>query len=305
MNAQTNVPPALSTMLAQVATVVSISTTSLGLMRQDKQSSRQLDMQKNATQGTGKVSASRLAGAEEQVKAINAKVAEIQSALKSMTTAYQDRRLLANTMMQDWLGVFAPMKADYDRMVGELQADAHRLVAEAEHNKGSYNISTATVEEIQSSFSLEFDMQPVPDASTWRATGVNQQLEAEMRRHFEASVAAAYTQATNDALTRVAKPLQHLIERVAAYEEREKDKARGVAKPNGGKFYDSVVTNIQDVAAVFRSFNLTNDPIMNDIADRLDAFHGFDANDLKHDDKLRKDVTKKAAAILEDLKDLI
>ena len=56
---------------------------------------------------------------------------------------------------------------------------------------------------------------------------------------------------------------------------------------------------------MFRSFNLTNDPFMNDIADKLDALVGIDADDLRNDAGLRADTEKRANEILETLKDLI
>ena len=69
--------------------------------------------------------------------------------------------------------------------------------------------------------------------------------------------------------------------------------------------YETVITNITDIGKMFGQFNLTNDPIMADINKALKAFEGVDVDDLKKDKGLREDLTKKAAAILDNIKDLI
>ena len=116
---------------------------------------------------------------------------------------------------------------------------------------------------------------------------------------------AAYQNATTDALQRVAEPVGKLLDRMKAYSEREKEKLNGLTVDRSGTFKDTIIGNVQDIAAVFRSFNLTNDPFMERIASQLDAFDGIEADDLRNSQSLRDDVAKRAAKILDDLKDLI
>ena len=120
-----------------------------------------------------------------------------------------------------------------------------------------------------------------------------------MKRRFEDGVQAAFNNAQRDALQRVAKPVAHLIERMTAY-----DKSVG-PDGKGGRLYDSTVTNITDIGKVFRSFNVLNDPFLDGLAKQLDAFENIDADDLKKDKQLRAEMSKKAEAILDSLKDLI
>ena len=89
------------------------------------------------------------------------------------------------------------------------------------------------------------------------------------------------------------------------YSKREDEKSRGFTVDKSGTFKDTVITNVQDIAKVFKTFNLTNDPLLNSISAKLTAFDQIDADDLREDGGLRKDIAKKAEDILADLKDLI
>lgn len=304
MNAPAQPNTRLSALLSQVATVATITSSSLGLNRLDKQASAEADRAHNARNGTGRVSASRLSGAEERVKDINSKAAEVREQLRSMTTAWNDDRLLANTMLQEWLRVWSKGKAEYDALVAKFVEDAPALIAQAEANLGNYNVVPPTLEEIEQAFSLEFEMTQIPDTSTYKTSGLDAQMEAEIKRRFEASITAAYQNATDDALQRVAKPLAHMVERLAVYSKTENEKAKGLDLKSA-RLYDSVIGNVQDIAKVFAAFNLTGDPLMTKVGDALDAFIGIDTNDLKNSAALRQHVTKSAEAILADLADLI
>lgn len=306
MNAMNTTKPRLSAMLAQVAFIAKVSKTSLGLRRLDKQASKQADLAHNAIAGAGKVSVSRLAGAEYRIKEINDVGNECGQDLEGMTTRWgpDGQRLMNNEMLPTWLATFTPKKARFDQLVNELIADAPDLIEEASRNVGTYQIKVPTLQEFEEAFSLTFEMVQIPDSDSFGASNVNSALEAEMKRHFEANIEAAFNNAQADALKRIAKPLGHLIERLTVFDKTEDEKARGVVS-SSARLYESVLSNITDLGKVFRSFNLLNDPLLESVADRLEAFEGIDIEDVKTSDMLRKDLTKRADAILADLKDLI
>jgi hypothetical protein len=296
----------LSSMLAQVATIVSVRSSSLGMTRTDKNASKEADRAHNARGGTAKVVVSRLTGSgEERVKAINQLVNQLGTDLRFMTTVWRDERLLANLQMQEWLGIWSKAKGEHTRLVDSFVADAPMLIQEANQNLGTFNVAPPTEDEIREAFSLDFDMQPIPDVTTYKTSGFDAAVEAELKRRFEASIEAAYTTATNDALQKVAKPLTNLVEGMEKYSKREEEKARGLTVDKSGTFKDTITGNVDAVAAVFKSFNLTNDPLLTSIADRLTALTGIDPDGLRNDPAYRKDTVKKARDILDDLKDLI
>jgi hypothetical protein len=300
MNAMNMPGLKLSTMLSQVATIVTVSKTSLGLKRQDKSAARQADMQHGAKIGASTTSVNRFVGSgAERVKEVNAIADELIAEIKARSTDWNGQRLVNNTILQEVLGIYHQKKALYNAKVQALVDDAPALIAEAHGGIGDFKVVPPSEDEIRDAFSLSFEVSQIADTDKFKATGVDASLEAEMKRRFEDGVQAAFNNAQRDALQRVAKPVAHLIERMTAY-----DKSIG-PDGKGGRLYDSTVTNITDIGKVFRSFNVLNDPFLDGLAKQLDAFENIDADDLKKDKQLRADVSAKAAAILDSLKDLI
>ena len=304
MNAATPAPK-LSTMLSQVATIVTVSKTSLGLKRQDKRASKESDMNHNAEIGAATTSVNRFKGpGAERVKQINTIGEELKQEVYARSTDWNGQRLVSNVMLQEVLGIVQRKKAEFSEHVDALVRDAPELIRIAESKLGTYEVAPPTEDEIRDAFSIDFEVSQIADSDSFSASNLGPVLEAEMRRRFEAGIEAAYNNATSDALQRVAEPLGKLVQRMGEYSRQQDEQARGVTS-QGGRLYASTIGNVQQIAAVFRSFNMTGDPLMNAVADKLDEFMAIDIEDLKTDQHLRDDVSAKAAAILADLKDLI
>jgi uncharacterized protein YukE len=287
-------------LLSQVATVVKVKSTGLGLRRQDKQAAKESARSHNADTDIVNVNVIRLAGrGKDLVDALGKKVKEAQNDLAAITTAWEDDRLLANALYDDWLKIWGKHENEYNAIRQELIDNIPHLIAEAESRKGSYRVEPPTEEELREAFSMTFTMRAVPDAGAY--TAMDKQMEHVLRARFEADTQAAYQAAQRDALQRLAKPLGHLIDRMGVLEKDIEDKANG--HKGGARIYESVITNVQDIAAVFGTFNLTGDPHLQAIAEKLEAFDGIEIDDLKRSESLRKDTVKKAEDIMARLSD--
>lgn len=303
MNAHTPPNQRLSAILSQVATVAAIRTTALGLSRADKNAASESEAQHNSARGIARVSVSRLAGAEDRVKELKAVQNEARAAMIDNTTAWGDRRLLANTNIERFMRRFMVSKAEFDKLNAALIADAPRLIEAANRNIGSFDIEPPTVEEIAGAFSLDFTLEQIPDSASFTGAGMDKAVEEELKRRFEANIEAAYQQAQNDALLRLQKPLAALVERMTAYNKREEELAKGIDVGREGYFRDTIIKNISDIAEVFDSFNLTGDPSLKAISDKLAAFEGIEAEDLRKSKSLRDDTARRAQEILATLGD--
>jgi len=293
----------ISSLLATVATVAAVRTSSLGLTRTDKRASAESDSNHHARQGTGKVLVSRLAGAEDRIKSIRQLQQLARDTLTNHTTAWGDRRLLPNVNINSFLRQWGEVKKEFDIQVTQLRHDASNLIRQAERNMGDYEVELPTEEEISEAFTLDFTMEQVPDAANFKTTGLDAEVEAELKRRFEANMQAAYAQAQNDAVERVKLPLKNLVERMAAYQKREDSKANGIDVGREGYFRDTIIENINQIGQVFGSFNLTDDPLFERIAKELEAFDGIEADDLRNSQALRDDTAKRAQKILDSLGD--
>lgn len=305
MNAHTPGAQRLSAILSQVATVAAIRTTSLGLTRRDASASTELDQTHAAQDGTFAANAKRLTKeGVTRVKEINSTANAARAVLAARTTAWGERRLLANVNIQPLMQEYMAQKNEYDRLVTSFVGDAPRLIAESAVNlRNVPGVEPPTVEEISTAFSLEFTLEQIPDSGSFQAAGMDKAVEDELKRRFEANIEAAYQQAQNDALLRLQKPLAALVERMTAYNKREEELAKGIDVGREGYFRDTIIQNVADIAAVFDSFNLTGDPSLKAISDKLAAFEGIEAEDLRKSKSLRDDTAKRAQEILATLGD--
>ena len=102
--------------------------------------------------------------------------------------------------------------------------------------------------------------------------------------------------AMRDAWQRISDAVARMVERLNAY----KPGANGSRAE--GIFRDSLVENIRELCAVLPSFNLTNDPQLAAVTDRMErelCAHG--ADDLRDSEVLRQDTAKAAESILADV----
>jgi len=292
----------ISELLSQVSTVASVKASTLGMSRLDKGASKEAERSHNSMSGIAKVNVSRLAGAEDRVKELVSLQRDGRQVLIDITTAWGDRRLLPNTLIEKFMGQWMPIKKTFEEKVNTFIYDAPQLIENALMNKGSFAVDIPDMEEIKQAFKLEFELEPVPDVSKFNSNILDKDFEAEMKRRFEANIEAAYTTAQADAVHRVAKPLEKLIERMNAYSQKEIDNAKGLDTKGQGFFRDTVITNIQEIADVFGQWNLTADPVMQSLDDALSAFGGIEAEDLRKHADLREDTARRAQKILDDIR---
>ena len=294
-NASINSKP-LSKMIGEVAVIAAVQTSALGMTRLDKRASLESDHRHGAKEGTGRTNVKRLPGAEQYVDAIKAKHTAARSIVTGYTTQWgRDRRLLPNIYIGEVTGIVEDIKREHDVLRDAFVARSYEFIQNAVRNLGSYEVSPPSVSEIENAFSLNLDLSPVPDISAY-TTG-DSALEKSMKERFEADITAALEGAQKDLLQRLAKPLENMVDRMNAYDERENLKTKDIAVGKHGTFKSTVVTNITDIGKIFRSFNITGDPFLEGIAQRLDAFDGIEHEDLTKSAQLRADTAKRAKEI--------
>jgi len=297
----------LSSVLAQVAVVLTVSSSSLGMSKTDKQASREADEQHGTEAGTCKVQAQRLTKAGvARVKEINQVTGQLGADTRAMTSEWAPGgRLMGNTVMSRWLGeTWSPAKAKWQGLVDAFVRDAPHLIEESRDNLTNMNVAPPTEEEIRNAFALDYQMMPIPDVTSFKTSGLDADVERELKRRFESSIDMAYAAATTEALQKVAKPLAHMVDRLTVYSKTEEAKLNGEDVPSA-RLYDTVLTNVQDIAKVFGDFNLVGDPLMDKVAAALSAFDNITPEHLKKSDLMRGHAVKKASEILAELKDLI
>jgi hypothetical protein len=153
--------------------------------------------------------------------------------------------------------------------------------------------------EIADRFAFGVRILPVPDAADFRVDLADAQA-AEIRAAIESAARDALANATRDAWQRVAEVTGRMVERLNAFKP---------GGPNGraeNVFRDSLVENVRELASILPGLNLTNDPALARIAERMESdLCQHDAADLRDSDALRRDTAKAAAAILAEVSDFL
>lgn len=144
-------------------------------------------------------------------------------------------------------------------------------------------------------FSIGTVILPLPAAGDFRVSiGVSE--EASIRAEIETTLNSAIAGATRDLWQRVYDGVEHMRERLAAY----------AIDPATGKtistFRDSLVGNLQDLVGLLPRLNLTGDPELAAMAERLSkSLCQHDAQTLRENELVRVEVTRSAEQILSDM----
>lgn len=294
----------LSDALRNVAMIAEIDTSALGLTRTDKDASKKAETDHHAAHGSARVVVRRFAGVDELPKKIMEYQKEAHDCLKRLSTQWgaSKRRLLPNVNAQRFIQEFAEIESKYTTAVKEFIDGVDQIAQEAKKNHGDFKVDLPTKEEVESSYRLQYTLEPVPDGAQFQGSAA---VVTHLQEMFEQRIQASYVEAQHDALSRVADPMKRLIERMEAFEERERDLANGKEVGKNGIFRDTIVTNIQDIAEVFGSFNLTNDPKIKELSDKIAVFTKVSPETLRKNAQIRAAAVKHAKTIIAELDDLL
>lgn len=210
-------------------------------------------------------------------------------------------RILPTVGYLDYARIMATLRSDFDAAVQSFVAgyDGFREAARVDLN-GMFNASDYPDRmEIAKRFHFAIHISPVPTAGDFRAA-VGDDDAAAIRADIEARAAEALDQAMRDTWSRIAKSVGHMVERLNAYQPgTDSKRAEGV-------FRDTLVENIRELVDVLPSLNITGDPSLTEIVERMKRdLCANDADELRDNVSSRKNTAEAAAAILADVSDYL
>jgi hypothetical protein len=215
-----------------------------------------------------------------------------------MTLPWADdgARILPTAVYLEYSNRMRSFRLDFETAVSEFLADYDRLISEARQRlNGLFRAEDyPTQSEIRRRFAFDVQILPVPSGADFRVD-VGDAVREDIERRVQEATAAA----VRDAAERVRDVVARMVEKLTAY--KPADGAGGKAE---GIFRDSLVENVRDLARMLPAFNLTGDPAFARIADRVERELGkHDADRLREDPEIRKEVAASAESILADVAD--
>lgn len=257
--------------------------------KMDKKVSEEIDVSKSTKARAGNYNKKLLAGSDKLEK-----VQKIATAVRTWnyqhTLPWSDggSRLLPMKSFFDYKATLGNYEQQYNDAVEDFLTEYPQLVSGsaftlgALFDRGEY----PDVEDLRSKFRFKYVFCPVPDAGDFRID-VEEQAKNELQQQYKEYYDGKLADAMKDAWDRLHETLTHLSDRMDYTDENKK------------KFWDSTITNASDLCGLLTSLNVTNDPKLEDMRQKLEkALNGVDASDIRESEAIRTSVKSKVDDIL-------
>lgn len=174
------------------------------------------------------------------------------------------------------------LRAEYDAEVQKQRASLGALFNEADY---------PTADEVVSRFNAGYRVLPVPDSKTDFRMAVGDAERDALKQAYDEYTAEMVKANRRDLAARVDKEVRHLADRMKTYTGGQT-----------GSFRDTLIENVRRMADMLDSINITGDPEVSTLADRIKTeLCSASVAELREDRDQRADLAKKADAILADM----
>jgi len=208
-----------------------------------------------------------------------------------MTLPWSDAgpRVLPADAYMDYAYEMQGMKAEFEQTVDAFLADYPAARQEARRILGSlFNEEDyPPTEVVAEKFRIGYSVLPIPSADDFRV-GLAEDEVSAIRADIQQANEALLAQTMREVYSRIYKVAESFIDRLG-----EEDKV----------FRDSLVENARSLRDLLPKFNLTNDPKLNELAEKLDKLCEHDPNQLRHNWGTKQEVHAAAVDIKSDLMD--
>jgi hypothetical protein len=229
---------------------------------------------------------------------INVAVRSARVAHYTMTLPWHDegQRILPAELYSDFAKRFAEYKTNFNKAADEFAAKYPSYLTTAKKRLGKMwkDEDYPAPSEVRRMFNFHHWVQPCPTSDDFRVK-LAKEHEQDIKAELEAMMKEALHNAMKDPIERITETVGKLSTRLKGY--KPGDKAKG--KKAEGTFRDSLIENIKELLVILPAFNLTGDPKMTALTDRIaKELCTKDAEILRNDETARKSVVKSADAIL-------
>lgn len=226
--------------------------------------------------------------AREHLAPIDAVVNEARRYHKDRTLAWGDTgaRLLAADLFFEYKKEMTAYEMRFYAAVEEFLAKYVELIKlERKRLNGLFKERDyPSLEELRAKFKFGLSIDPLPAAEDFRVD-----LGEEELRRIRGDIEQRVEQGMREASTEIWGRLEKLVSKV---QERLSD--------NDAQVRESLFENLKELVAVIPRLNVTNDPTIAAMGERVtkDLLKGIDVEEIKDSPKVRSDVAKRADAIL-------
>lgn len=294
MNALTQIPTTSGT-LASRAMLVSLSISQWSGRRLDREITDEVNQSHQAAADAGRYN--KLLLPKEALAPIVSIVGETRTEFLKRTLPWIDNggRIMAADAYMAHMSWINAQKRKFEAAVNSFLQDypGHVQAAAARLNGMFKPDDYPDVDVLRGKFAMECNVLPVPTGEDFRVSMSEAQAE-QIRADIERQVTEATATAVKDVYRRIAEVTGRMVDRLNAYKP-----ARKKGERSEGVFRDSLVENVRDLISILPALNITGDPQLDAMAQKMQPLAEHDAKVLRENENVRKDVAAEAQSILE------
>ncbi|CAB4144594.1 hypothetical protein UFOVP470_44 [uncultured Caudovirales phage] len=298
MNSHSEINHDLIEALQSTGMLIRLNTSSFGTQATDREKSREVTDNAQASSDAARVVVNRLPG---KAKLYHAKLTKTQSLarqiINDMTTPWDESgwRLLLTTRFDELARSLSLVKKDFDAGLTALSANADEVISDAKAALGDLgaNVRMPTKEDMINSYSMKTDIVPIPDGAQFR--NLPPSTKTLLQHRLDKQIEAAYQRGVESIMERVKPMMTSVVERLDAYDGRLAAQAQGEEVGRTGAFRDTLVYNIAPVAELVGSLAaVTKDARLTELHTKLTQIVQHKPDEIRADDAARQHVKQNA-----------
>lgn len=211
----------------------------------------------------------------------------------AMTLPWMDEglRILPTKMYRKYMDKMHPFKVNAEAAADKFCDEYLQSKEEAKAHLGTMwnDADYPDVTSIREKFRFDIEPRPIPQSEDWRVD-LDEKILSDIREQTENSLLLAQKEAVRDVYVRLEKRVSHMAE--------------FLSDPNR-ILQHSLLFKMQELLEVVPHLNITDDPNIDDIVERIsNTICTLDINDLRKDDVARSKAAEEATVLLGDIQTL-
>lgn len=259
----------LSAALASNYVLVDLQLRSWSGKATDRGASDELIASKGAVRDSGAFVKRLLASAGKELKDVHTMGNALRTFVYNNTLPWSSsdgmkrgERVLATTKAIQFLTDLNALKKERDNAVLVLVSVWDQRVAEAMHNLGSLADANdyPASSNVAALFAVSVDLKPIPAISDFTRLNIPAELSDALSQRHQQAAQIQVTNAMNDMRERFVKELSRIESQMTKVATGEKT-----------RLYDTLITNMQVLVDMAEHMNLTNNPRLDELVERIKA----------------------------------
>lgn len=263
----------------------------------DKDATREVIETKQAHKDSGAFMKNLMASAGEELKTVHQLGATLRHFVYARTLpwctegegAQRGARLLASSQAMEFLQEFKTLKKQYDDAVKALVAVWDLRVGQAMQSLGQLANAEdyPTAADLPKKFAVTVEMKPMPAMADFTRLNVPAALATALGNRHAVVAQQQVTNAMNEMRDRMLEELERINVQMAKHAAGEKT-----------RLYESLITNMQGLVQMAKNMNLTNNPRLTELAEKIEL------RLLAHPVQVYKDDPAKAKVLADSAREL-